>query len=139
MKPDTGEADMTLPTSSYLKRALTIDALMTGATALLLVFAAGVLGRLLAVPEPLLRYAGIALVPFVVFVAIIARRPAVPRGTVLAIIGLNVAWVAASVWLLFGGRIQPNALGYAFIIAQAVAVALFAEIQYVGLRRATST
>ena len=130
---------MTLPISSYLKRALTIDALMTGATALLLVFAAGVLARLLAVPEPLLRYVGIALVPFVVFVAIIARRPAVPRGTVLAIIGLNVAWVAASVWLLLGARIQPNALGYAFIIAQAVAVALFAEVQYVGLRRATST
>lgn len=130
---------MTLPISSYLKRALTIDALMTGATALLLVFAAGVLARLLAVPEPLLRYAGIALVPFVVFVAIIARRPAVPRATVLAVIGLNVAWVAASVWLLLGARIQPNALGYAFIIAQAVAVALFAEVQYVGLRRATST
>ena len=130
---------MTLPVSSYLKRALTIDALMTGATALLLLVAAGVLARLLAVPEPLLRYAGIALVPFVVFVAIIARRPVVPRATVLTIIGLNVAWVAASVWLLLGGRIQPNALGYAFIIAQAVAVALFAEIQYVGLRRATST
>ena len=130
---------MTLPISSYLKRALTIEALMTGATALLLVFAAGVLARLLAVPEPLLRYAGIALVPFVVFVAIIARRPAVPLATVLAVIGLNVAWVAASVWLLLGARIQPNALGYAFIIAQAVAVALFAEVQYVGLRRATST
>src|SRR5688572_14540191 len=139
MKPDTEEANMTLPISSYLKRALTIDALMTGATALLLVFAAGVLARLLAVPEPLLRYVGIALVPFVVFVAIIARRPAVPRATVLAVIGLNVAWVAASVWLLLGARIQPNALGYAFIIAQAVAVALFAEVQYVGLRRATST
>lgn len=129
---------MTIPVSSYLKRVLTIDALMTGATALLLVFAAGVLARLLGVPEPLLRYAGIALVPFVFFVAIIARRPSVPRATVLTIIGLNVAWVAASVWLLLGGRIQPNAFGYAFIIVQAVAVALFAEIQYVGLRRATS-
>ena len=129
---------MTLPVSSYLKRALTIDALMTGATALLLLLAAGVLARLLAVPEPLLRYAGIALVPFVAFVAFVARRPAVPRATILAIIGLNVAWVAASVWLLLGGRIQPNPLGYAFIIAQAVAVALFAEIQYVGLRRATA-
>ena len=129
---------MTLPVSSYLKRALTIDALMTGATALLLLLAAGVLARLLAVPEPLLRYAGIALVPFVAFVAVAARRPSVPRATILAIIALNVAWVAASVWLLLGGRIQPNTLGYAFIIAQAVVVALFAEIQYVGLRRAAS-
>ena len=111
---------------------------MTGATALLLLLAAGMLARLLAVPESLLRYAGIALVPFVAFVAVVARRPVVPHATLLAIIGLNVAWVAASVWLLLGGRIQPNALGYAVIIAQAVAVALFAEIQYVGLRRAMS-
>jgi hypothetical protein len=43
--------------------------------------------------------------------------------------------VIASAWLLLGGVIQPNAFGYAFIIAQAVAVALFAELQLVALRK----
>jgi hypothetical protein len=129
---------MTLPVSTYLRRALTIDAAMTAATALLLVLAAGMLARLLSVPEALLRYAGVALVPFVAYVAFVARRREVPRASVIAIIALNVAWVGASVWLLLGDRIQPNAFGYAFIIAQAIAVALFAEVQYVGLRRATT-
>jgi hypothetical protein len=126
---------MTLALSSFLRRALIIDAVVSGATAVLLVFAAGMLARWLEVPESLLRYAGAVLVPFVGYVAFVARRDVVPRASVLAVIGLNFAWVAASLWLLFGGPIQPNAFGYAFIIAQALAVALFAEVQYVGLRR----
>ena len=126
---------MTLAISSFLRRALVVDAVVTGATAVLLVVAAGILGPWLEVPEPLLRYAGVALIPFVIYVAFVARRDVVPRPSVLAIIGLNFAWVAASLWLLLGGPIQPNAVGYAFIIAQALVVALFAEVQYVGLRR----
>ena len=126
---------MTLTLSSFLRRALIIDAVVTGVTALLLVFAAGMLAPWLEVPESLLRYAGIVLIPFVVYVAVVARHEVVPRVSVLAIIGLNFAWVAASLWLLLGGPVQPNAFGYAFIIAQALAVALFAEVQYVGLRR----
>ena len=126
---------MTLAISSFLRRALIVDAVVSGATALLLVFAAGILAPWLRVPEPLLRYAGVVLIPFVIYLAFVARRDVVPRPSVLAIIGLNFAWVAASLWLLLGGPIQPNAFGYAFIIAQALAVALFAEVQYVGLRR----
>ena len=126
-----------LPVSTYLRRILTIDAAMSGATALLLVLAASALARLLALPELLLRIAGIALVPFVIYVAAVSRREVVPRASVLAIIVMNIAWVIASVWLLLGGVIQPNAFGYAFIIAQAVAVALFAELQLVALRKAS--
>ena len=126
---------MTLAISSFLRRALIVDAIVSGATALLLVFAAGILAPWLRVPEPLLRYAGVVLIPFVIYLAFVARRDVVPRPSVLAIIGLNFAWVAASLCLLLGGPIQPNAFGYAFIIAQALAVALFAEVQYVGLRR----
>jgi hypothetical protein len=31
--------------------------------------------------------------------------------------------------------VSPSLLGYAFVVAQAVVVALFGELQYVGLRR----
>lgn len=127
---------MTLAVSSFLRRALIIDAVMTGATALLALLAGGLLAQLLAVPEPLLRYAGVALVPFVLYVGFLARREVVSRASVVAIIALNISWVVASVWLLVGSSIQPNALGSAFIVVQAVAVALFAELQYVGLRKA---
>ena len=127
---------MTLPATSLLRRALVIDALVSGATGLLLVIAGGWLAPLLDVPEPLLRYAGIVLLPFAILVALVARQDAVARARVVAIIVANIAWVAASAWLVLGDRVQPNALGYAFIIVQAIAVAAFAEFQYVALRRA---
>jgi hypothetical protein len=127
---------MTPVRSNFLRRALTIDAVVSGVTALLLVLAGTKLARWLDVPEALPRYAAIVLVPFVIYVGILARREVVPRASVVAVIAMNIAWVVASVWLVMGGAIRPNALGYAFIIGQALAVALFAELQYVGLRRA---
>jgi hypothetical protein len=126
---------MTLLATSLLRRALVIDALVSGATGLLLVIAGGWLAPLLDVPEPLLRYAGIVLLPFAIVVALVARRDAVAHAGVVAIIVVNIAWVAASAWLVLGDRIQPNALGYAFIVMQAIAVAAFAELQFVALRR----
>jgi len=128
---------MSITQSLFLRRALVLDAVVSGATALLLVTAAGLLANVLALPEGLLRYAGVVLVPFVIFVGYLARQPNAPRAGVLSIIMLNVGWVLASIWLLLGDKVRPNALGAAFIIVQAVAVALFAELQYVGLRRAT--
>jgi len=37
--------------------------------------------------------------------------------------------------VLLAAPIAPTALGYAFVIAQAVAVGVFAELQVIGLRR----
>ena len=50
-------------------------------------------------------------------------------------IGGNVAWVLASVELLFST--QPSTLGLAYVVAQALLVALFAELQFMGLRSGT--
>ena len=52
-----------------------------------------------------------------------------------AIIALNVAWVAGSIGLLMSGIVAPTVLGYAFVIFQAVVVGVFAELQFIGLRR----
>lgn len=127
---------MTVPVTPLLRRALVVDAAVSGATGLLLVLAGGFLARILNVPEMLLRYAGAVLVPFAVCVALVARRDVIPRGGVLAIVVLNVAWVAGSAWLALGTSVQPNVLGYTFIAVQAAIVAGFAEVQYVALRRA---
>jgi hypothetical protein len=40
----------------------------------------------------------------------------------------------ASLGLLVSGLIAPNALGYTFVIVQALAVVLLGELQYVALR-----
>lgn len=118
----------------FLNRLLAVDATATGATALLLVVAATPLAPVLGLPSGLLRGAGLVLVPFVVFVAALAAAREVPRGVMRAVVAINVAWVAASLWVAFGGAFAASMLGTAFVLAQAAVVALFAEAGWFGLR-----
>ena len=127
---------MTVVPSTVLRRTLTVDAVVSAAAAFVLVLAGGQIAQWLAIPETLLRSAGIVLVPFAIYVGILARRVVVPRASVIAVIGMNIAWVIGSLWLAMGSTVQPNAAGYAFIVVQALAVAVLAEMQYIGLRRA---
>jgi hypothetical protein len=53
---------------------------------------------------------------------------------VWAVIGYNVLWALDSALILMTGWLAPSALGYAFVVAQALVVALLAELQYFGLR-----
>lgn len=121
--------------SPFLRQALLADALITGATALLLILGAGLLTDLLDLPAALLRYAGLILVPFVVFVGSIATREHINRAQVWAVILMNALWVAASIGLLLSSWVAPNLLGSIFVIFQALVVAVFAELQYMGMRR----
>lgn len=121
--------------SPFLRKALLLDAAASGASALLLVAGAGLLDGLLGLPVALMREAGLILVPFVAFVAWVGTREEVARGPVWTIIAVNALWVVASIGLLASGWVAPTSLGYAFVIAQAAVVALFAEFQYAGLRR----
>jgi hypothetical protein len=118
-----------------LTRALQADTVLTGGFGAILVAAATPLAGLLDLPEPLLRWAGIVLLPITVFLAYLATRPAPPRRGVQAVIAVNVLWVVDSIALLFTGWVDPNPLGIAFVVAQALAVAAFAELHYIGLRR----
>ena len=125
----------TLHSNPFLRNALLLDAAATGATGLLLIGGAGLLEGLLGLPAGLMRSAGLVLIPFVAFVAWAGTREPASQGAVALIIAVNVLWVVASVCLLLSGLVAPTLLGYAFVLAQAVAVALFAELQYVGLKR----
>lgn len=118
-----------------LRRALQADALVTGATGLLMAFGAPLLAGLLVLPEPLLRYAGLALLPFAVFVALVARRTPISRGAAGAVVGINLLWAVDSLALLLTGWVAPNLLGVGFVVAQALVVAGFAWFQALGLRR----
>jgi hypothetical protein len=120
---------------TFLRRALILDALASGATALLMIAGAGLVEGLLGLPAALLRGAGLVLVPYVAFVVYTGTRDAISRSAVWLIIVANVAWAAASALLLVSGWVAPTALGYAFVIGQAVVVALLGELQYLGLRR----
>ena len=120
---------------SFLRRALQLDAVATAATALLAIAAAGPLADWLGLPAGLLRGAGIVLVPFVALVAWASLRPHTPIGAVRLIVAANIAWAVASVVLVVSGWVAPTTLGVVFVLAQALIVAGFAELQILGLRR----
>jgi hypothetical protein len=135
--PITMEVGMTAQRSSFIRRVLVADAVISGATGLLMLAGSGFLAGLLGVPAMLLQYAGASLLPFAAAVTWLARRKDVSDAGVWAVIVANALWAIDSIVLLFTGWVEPTALGYAFIVFQAVVVAVFAEVQYVGLKRAT--
>ena len=120
----------------FLRYVLLADAVASAATGLLMIAGAVLLEGLLGLPVALMREAGLVLVPYVAFVAWVGTRILIPHGAVQTVIALNVLWVAGSVLVLASGWVAPTALGYAFVIAQAAAVGLFAALQFIGLRRA---
>ena len=122
-------------TGAFLRNVLLADAIVSGATGALMALAAGILEPVLQVPATLLRIAGLALLPYAAFVAMLARRDVLPRGAVWAVVACNALWAVDCVALLFTGLIYPSVLGVAFVVMQAVVVAAFAELQVVGLRR----
>jgi hypothetical protein len=126
----------TLP--PFLRQVLFIDAAVSGAAGLLMAAGAPFLSPLLGLPAGLLFWAGVALFPFVALLVAVARRREVSRIVIVDIVAINALWVAASLGLLLSGVVAPTLLGYAFVIAQALAVALLAELQFTGLRRTTA-
>lgn len=129
---------MTMPMTRTLRNILLADAATGAAAAVLTIGASGLLAELLALPAGLIFWAGVALLPIVAFLVVMARRPAVPRGWIAEIALINAAWVVASFALLASGWVQPNMLGIAFVVAQALAVGLFAVLQAGQLRAAAT-
>ncbi len=120
---------------TFLRRVLFLDAATCLAAGLLMLLGAALLSDLLGLPEMLLRYAGLSLLPFAGFLLYLGSREQPPRGGVWLVIALNALWVLDSLVLLTVGGFAPTALGYAFVLVQAAAVALLAELEFIGLRR----
>lgn len=129
---------MSITVTPFLRNVLHADALISGAAGLLMMLGAPLLSPLLELPAQLLFWAGLVLVPFVAMLVVVARRTTVSKLMMIDIIAINALWVVASFGLLLSGMVAPNALGIAFVVAQALAVAVFAELQFIGIRRATA-
>ena len=125
-----------LKSTPFLRLALLGDAAATGATGLLLATAAGPLAPLLGLAGPLLRSAGLMLLPYAAVIAWVGTRTAPPRWAVRAAVALNLVWTANSLLLLFWGPASLTAPGAAFVLAQALAVLGFAVAQWTASRRA---
>jgi hypothetical protein len=121
--------------STFLSRALLADAIFSGVSAAGLTLGAGLLAPFLNLPEALLRETGLFLIAYTALVGWLGTRSSVPKVLVLIVVAGNAAWTLASVALLFSGAVSPNLLGEIVVVAQAIATGVFAELQYVGLRK----
>jgi hypothetical protein len=123
--------------SLFLRRALLADAIFSGAGAVGFTLGAVVFASLLDLPEALLRETGLFLIAYAIFVGWLGTRQSMPKALVAIVVAGNIAWTVASIALLFSGLVEPNLLGEAVVVAQAIATGVFAELQYMGLRRSS--
>lgn len=124
------------PLSLFLRRVLLLDAATCLITGSIMLTAGGTVVRLLGIPAQLSTALGVVLLIFGAAVAWVGTRAFLMRSAVWAIVLLNALWAIESVLALVFGWLEPNAVGQVLVIGQAIAVAVIAELQYVGLRRA---
>lgn len=125
-----------MTTTRFLRIALLLDAGMSGPSGLVLVAAPQAIGQATALPGGLLLGAGLFFLPYAALLAWLATRPAMPRWVVGLLAAGNLLWAVGCAALPLLGLVAPNGWGIAFLAAQAVAVAVFAELYILAMRRA---
>jgi len=122
-------------TIALLRKVLLLDAVTCVAAGLLMTLAAHALSEPLGLEVGLLRGAGLALLPFAVFLVHTARRARLSQAQVGVAIGLNLVWVIESVLLVVAGWAEPTVLGTVFVLGQAAAVMVLADLELLGVWR----
>lgn len=125
-----------LSSPNFLRNVLRVDALSCIACGVLQVAFPAAMARLLNLPEGLLAYTGEFLLVYAAVVVFVSTRKPLPRPIVWVLVAGNMGWALGCVLLLASGRVSPSMLGAAYVVVQALTVAVLAELQYFGLRRA---
>lgn len=133
----TNTITSTVPTP--LRRVLLLDAVASGALGLAAAAGASVLDDLLGLSAGLLVGVGLFLVVYAAGLVALARRTTIPRGPTTVVVLGNAAWVLASVALVIGAWEHLTTVGAVVVLAQAGAVAMFAELQYTHRPAATGS
>ena len=120
----------------FLRNVLLADAASCLASGAAQLGFTAALARLLNLPSTLLLGTGVFLVVYGAAVAFIATRNPVPRPVVWLLVFGNLGWAVACIALLASSLVTPTGLGMAWVLAQAACVAVLAELQWTGLRRA---
>lgn len=113
-----------------LRRVLLLDAVASGALGLAGLVGSSVLDDLLGLPSALLLGVGVFLALYALGLVGLARMTPVPRGLTLVVVLGNAAWVLASVALVIGAWDRLTVTGVVVVLAQAAAVAVFADLQW---------
>jgi len=126
---------MMITTTPFLRLALAADAAASGLMGAALAMAPAAIGRWTGLPPALLSGAGLFLLAYAALLGWLASRAAVPKPMLWLLVAGNLAWAIESAALPLLGFVAPNGWGIAFLAVQAVAVAAFAELYIIAMRR----
>lgn len=119
------------PADRLLRVTLRVDAVASGMSGLAFLGTREFFG----LPSALALPTGVFLLVFAAGVWLVASPRTLNTRAVATIIVLNLAWVVASAVVLAAGLLPLTSIGMAYAIVQAVAVAILADLEYMGLRK----
>lgn len=122
--------------SRFVRNVFLADAVVSGAAAVVMLLGGHWLQAVLQLPAWLMLGGGATLVAYAALVGWLSRRDRIARPVVWAVLAVNLLWALDCAVLAWGGWLQPSVWGQLFLGAQVAAVLVFAELQYVCLRRA---
>jgi hypothetical protein len=126
----------TIRITMFLRASLLADTATCAAMGLLMTFFSARLSDFLTLPTPLLFYAGLSLFPFSGFLLYVATRGKTAVPFIWTIVLGNALWTLGSILILLAGWVTPNIFGLCFVVFQAAGVAVFAGLEFAGLKRA---
>lgn len=129
---------MATQSSPFLQKILLFDAGTCVLMGLVMALGAEVLESPLGLQITLIRYSGISLIPFALLLLYLGTRQVLMRSAIMAVIVGNIAWAVLSILIIVVGIVSPTFLGEMFVIGQGIAVAVLAELEFLGLRKSQS-
>lgn len=122
--------------SNLLRYALWGNALFSGISGLVALLAGEQLGTLMGISATaVFTILGIGLIAFALTIAWFASRPTIDRRFAWIVIILDVVWVIDSLAILLVGWPPLTTTGKWLVAIIADIVAVFAIVQFIGLRR----
>src|SRR5579872_6844588 len=134
--PTIGAKNMLISTPKFLRNVLWADALSCLACGLLQVAFTRDLSQWFGLPAAMLMGVGQFLLVYGAAVAFLATRLRVSNTLIWALIAGNALWAVGCLALLMDRGIHLSFLGDAYVIFQALTVAVIAQLQYLGVRQA---
>ncbi|MEV6772140.1 hypothetical protein AB0N05_26280 [Nocardia sp. NPDC051030] len=122
--------------SNFLRTALRVDGWSTGTFGAALLAAGPLLRDPLGLPSHWSIPFGVAMLGGAAALLLIAGYPEIPRRLAITVIAANATSAAAMLALIASGALPLTTWGVAFMLIGAAVVAAFAELEYLGLRRA---
>ncbi|MEV6323900.1 hypothetical protein AB0M45_22300 [Nocardia sp. NPDC051787] len=121
--------------ATFLRTALTVDGWSTGIFGGVLVAGAAFLRDPIGLPIAWSIPFGVVMLGGALVLLMIARSPVISARHAQAVVAVNALSAAGMIGLAGSGVLALTGLGVAFLMVGAVAVAIFAGLEFAGLRR----